>query len=395
MAFAIPLALAATLAGLFLLNPLDITGKIFVLESISFLWLLLYLFSRYKDRASHREALTQRGSQDIQEETLRLERDTARLREALSEEERRLTTFKNLSSSARALGRSLEASSIRKGLLEEARNLFPQGRPRLVTFLPHDELPPDTYDAYVFQKKTPLLITDSARDIRFDKAISGVGSLVASPLISQGKLVGILRVEAESAEAFQTEDMRTLAVLSQTASLAFENSALMAKVKELSVRDALTSLFTRAFFDERLEAEVLRAARWKHPLSLVLFDVDHFKKVNDTFGHPAGDEVLKRVAGSLKRGLREGDFAARYGGEEMALIFPETASAQAREMAEQIRMALSRDEFTFSGQRASVTASAGVSTFPEDGQSARALIRSCDERLYRAKAEGRNRVISG
>lgn len=162
-------------------------------------------------------------------------------------------------------------------------------------------------------------------------------------------------------------------------------------LRELAVVDELTGLRNRRFFDRTLQYEVDRMRRYDRHLSIVLLDVDHFKSVNDRFGHPVGDEVLKAVARCLERGVRKSDLAARYGGEEFALVLPETGCAGALHVAERIRESI--EVMDLSGLK--VTASFGVATvdgtWPGDLPG---IVRAADQALYRAKHTGRNRVVT-
>ncbi len=163
--------------------------------------------------------------------------------------------------------------------------------------------------------------------------------------------------------------------------------------------DALTGLHNRAFLDELLEASILRATRDGRPLSLVMMDLDHFKSLNDSFGHPFGDLVLQRVGDLLSRSTRPGDTACRYGGEEMALVLTDTDVVGARAVAERIRIALEEIELSPRGKPVSVTASFGVAealATVTDGEDLRAsvLVAAADAALYIAKSDGRNCVRS-
>jgi len=165
------------------------------------------------------------------------------------------------------------------------------------------------------------------------------------------------------------------------------------RVRELAIKDGLTGLFTHRAFQTRIEEEILRAARSKVPFSLIMSDIDHFKSYNDTYGHQAGDAVLKAVARELAESIRDIDFAARYGGEEFAVILTGVGKARAAGVAEHIRKALEARRFSFNGEVTRVTASFGVAEFPAEAAIASQLVRSADERLYRAKHGGRNRVV--
>ena len=167
------------------------------------------------------------------------------------------------------------------------------------------------------------------------------------------------------------------------------------ELEALLVVDEKTGLHTFREFQRRLKAEWERAHRYGHALSLVMFDLDHFKKVNDTRGHPAGDQVLREFATLMVGGARANDVAARYGGEEFAMILPHTDGAMAFRVAERIRNAVREFVFLEDENPAHITVSAGVATYPSfaDVDSVDALVRAADMALYEAKARGRDRVV--
>jgi len=171
-----------------------------------------------------------------------------------------------------------------------------------------------------------------------------------------------------------------------------------AELEQLSRTDGLTGLINRRHFNERLEAEFARSVRYRAPLSCLMMDLDHFKKVNDTYGHPFGDVVLKEVAGAARRALRDVDVIARYGGEEIIALLPETSAEEAWRAAERLRLAVEAMRLTCRTGREPVivkcTASLGVATFPSEGiESAAELLQAADECLYAAKKGGRNQVV--
>lgn len=163
----------------------------------------------------------------------------------------------------------------------------------------------------------------------------------------------------------------------------------------LATRDGLTGAYNRREFTKRLKAELERSQRYQHFCSLIMFDIDFFKKLNDTHGHQAGDEALKSVAALLKREVRPSDQVARYGGEEFAVILPQTNTDEAVLVAERLRqMLIVQDIAIAANQTIRVTASLGVATFPDDAQNDESLLGSADQALYAAKHGGRNRVMS-
>jgi len=174
--------------------------------------------------------------------------------------------------------------------------------------------------------------------------------------------------------------------------LALRNALLYREVKSMADHDGLTKIANRRRFEERLDEEAQRHGRYELPLSLILFDLDHFKNVNDTFGHQTGDAVLRGMAGLLLESLRGSDLPARFGGEEFAVILPHTSREQALLLAERIRQRVAGRDFGELDQKVRLTVSAGVAAL-EPGASSQELVSLADQALYLAKNGGRNRVV--
>jgi two-component system cell cycle response regulator len=164
------------------------------------------------------------------------------------------------------------------------------------------------------------------------------------------------------------------------------------EIYRLTTVDGLTQIFNKRYFTEALSREIARATRYRRELSLVMFDLDHFKEVNDTHGHLAGDSVLKTLAFTIKSKIRTEDIFARYGGEEFAIILPEIDKHNAHQFAEKVRRIVEMTEFKFESTRIPVTISMGVATMDPEDPTAATLIKHADERLYDAKSAGRNCV---
>jgi len=168
-------------------------------------------------------------------------------------------------------------------------------------------------------------------------------------------------------------------------------------IRILSITDTLTGCYNRAYMDEHLPKELKRAIRYGRPMSLILIDVDHFKAVNDTYGHLAGDQVLKRLVETINESIRgDVDWVARYGGEEFVVVFPETAFEKAKLLAERLRMEVSQRKIPFKEEEIRITASFGVAGFTSSRSmrdiSYEAILSLADKSLYQAKEEGRNRI---
>nr|WP_269836685.1 GGDEF domain-containing protein [Rheinheimera soli] len=165
------------------------------------------------------------------------------------------------------------------------------------------------------------------------------------------------------------------------------------RISEQAIRDPLTNLFNRRFLNEFMERELALARRNQKPLAVVMLDLDHFKQLNDQFGHQTGDTVIEMVAKHLLRQSRRTDILFRYGGEEFLVILPNTTSSQARHLAENWRVHVEQAQVFAKHQPVNITLSAGVACYPEHGTTAFNLIQAADEALYQAKAAGRNQVV--
>jgi diguanylate cyclase (GGDEF)-like protein len=217
---------------------------------------------------------------------------------------------------------------------------------------------------------------------------------VCVPMLAQGELLGLLHMtiseQGRSLEARQ----RFVMTVAEHIALAIANLKLRETLRNQSIRDALTGLFNRRYMEESLEREMRRAMRGRHPVGIIMLDLDHFKRFNDTYGHDAGDDQLRRVGATLQRSIRAEDIACRYGGEEFTLIMPEASLVDAAHRAETIResiKALNAD--TRRQLIGGVTISGGVATFPDHGPTGDAVLRAADAALYQAKARGRDRIV--
>ena len=211
------------------------------------------------------------------------------------------------------------------------------------------------------------------------------------PMMAQGEAIGILYL-TQQAGSTQTKQQLAVAVAEHIA-LALANLKLRELLRHQSIRDPLTSLFNRRYMEESLAREIHRCDRAAKPLGIIMLDVDHFKRFNDTFGHDAGDAVLRELGMFLQRHIRSSDIACRYGGEELMLILPETSLDIIQNRAEQIREGVKHLQVQHLSQPlGAITLSLGVACFPEHGATGEAVIRSADAALYRAKKEGRDAV---
>jgi diguanylate cyclase (GGDEF)-like protein len=233
-------------------------------------------------------------------------------------------------------------------------------------------------------------------DVVFDEdtRLRGLASLKVVPLRAGEEVLGTLVVGSRRRGALGAEAVRELEVVALQAGDALLRARLFEQTERLATTDGLTGLANHRVFQERLEGRLAEAQRYGKRLSLLLCDVDHFKSVNDTYGHPVGDEVLRGIARLLAKEARAADLVARYGGEEFAVAMPETDAAGALVIAERIRERVAAAVFDTGLGPLRVTLSLGVATFPEDARRKAQLVEAADACLYAAKRAGRNRTAS-
>ena len=261
--------------------------------------------------------------------------------------------------------------------------------------------------SWIVNRRQPALIPGLA----FDKD----KSIVMLPLSTVKRTLGVVMILTPIQESFIThENMKLLTMLTKECSLVMENTLLYERlrrkhlslekankeIKLLSRTDSLTGCYNRGHLNELLPREINRALRYKHPLALAMCDIDHFKQVNDTYGHQCGDEVLKILVQSITDLIRaDTDWLARYGGEEFMLVLPETNLDNAHGLAERLRKHIAQKTIETEEDRVSITASFGVTAFDVSTKSSsitpEALINAADKYLYEAKKQGRNKVVKG
>ncbi|MEO8702190.1 MAG: sensor domain-containing diguanylate cyclase [Kofleriaceae bacterium] len=233
-------------------------------------------------------------------------------------------------------------------------------------------------------------LTDT--DVAVGEGGSGIRSWLGIPLFMYGGCEGVIAVQSSQPGVFRADHQRLLESLGLQIAAALQNAHLY----ELAMVDGLTGLFMRRYFDARIEEEIERSKRYGTPFSIVMMDVDDFKKLNDEHGHLIGDRVLKAIANVVKSQMRGVDTAARYGGEEISLILPRTDMLSAYNVGERIRAAIAEQRVTTDSEPPKVlgvTASFGIASYPETkAASGEDLVRRADRALYRAKKTGKNRV---
>jgi diguanylate cyclase (GGDEF)-like protein len=398
--YAISLEIASVFAVLVSLIEFGAIGtvpssdKAYVGGQLILLWVALYLAHRYAVREHLDEQVCTEGLRDRQQSLWALQKEKESLERRLGDLDTQAALRQHLSNAVHQFSSLLDPVVVRQRLMEFVRSAINRGTIHYFA----GASPRDLMDKWVMERKISLLVTDVAQDSRFPPSRTGneVRSVLAAPIVVERQMVGIVRLNGFEPGIFSVGDLRVLESLAVLASLALENLQLLGRLQEGAIHDNLTGLYTRRFFDERLADEILREGRYQTDFCLLMLDVDHFKRYNDTYGHAAGDQVLIRVSQVLQQSIRSVDLVARYGGEEFVIILPQTTLAQAREMAEQIRQRIESESFQFGSEAYSqerVTVSIGVSGFPHEATIASQLLRVADTRLYQAKQTGRNRVV--
>jgi diguanylate cyclase (GGDEF)-like protein len=221
----------------------------------------------------------------------------------------------------------------------------------------------------------------------------GFESLYVLPLLVKDEVMGTFTVAAQRAGAFPADRREMLGVIANQVAISMQNGRMVQALEEQATTDGLTGLVNHRTFQERFSTMLGRAERHPMRVAFILTDIDHFKKINDTHGHPTGDQVLRRVAAILKASARKIDIVARYGGEEFALVLEGTNRTGARQLAERIRQEVEAQKHDSANGAFRATLSLGVAVYPDDGKSKQELISNADQALYAAKHSGRNRTV--
>lgn len=248
----------------------------------------------------------------------------------------------------------------------------------------------------VLHGAVPIRVSDLRRDPRsigYPEHHPAMKAFMGVPIIARGKVLGgLFLTDKVNEQPFTREDEDLVLGLAADAAIAIENARLFGQVQKLSITDGLTAVYNRRHFFELAEREFERSRRYDRLLSAIMVDIDNFKNVNDEFGHAAGDEVLRVIAGRLLDSMREIDILGRYGGEEFAVLLPENDSASAQNVAERLRRRIEDAPISLEYSPLTVTISLGIATLDKGCESLAALLDRADQALYTAKQEGRNRV---
>jgi diguanylate cyclase (GGDEF)-like protein len=295
-----------------------------------------------------------------------------------------------LQSAVEEVGRALKAKHTElilhthSGEAREAKN----GLERPIYDASHT--PQTSHQSYIFRQESkrfktgPLNTTPELLDSYLKPG------LLQIPVAYQNTNIGVLSIEDDTpGRIWESEETLMVRTVSNQLAVAISHARLFQQMKAQAITDSLTGLYNYRFFQASLDRELQIAERNNDPVSLILLDLDHLKRINDTHGHRAGDSALRQVSRAMKQSVRSVDFCARYGGEEFVILLPRLGHEDALRLAERVRSAIAGSMVPNVGQ---VTASIGVATYPISAQSKEALIEAADQAMYMAKSTGRNRV---
>jgi len=395
---------------------------LFFLEKISLSLLLLFSFFSFVLCVFFRKVqsfIFHKFRSDFEE----IEEEINLLEESIKEKKKKLEILPvkherviSLFNTSQKLIELIESEEIFDSLLRSCMDFFPQADNILIFLFQKEKLnlirsakkkknliikekEGDIVDKWVLKNSQCVVIENLTRDFRFDytKMVCfkerKILSLMSSPISIGEKLLGTIRVESRLPNQFSLEDSRILRGISDLGAVVLERADFFERVKELAIKDSLTSLFLKGYFFEKFKKEIKRAYLKKSNLGLIMLDIDDFKKINDTYGHIVGDMVLKKISKILIEVVGDaGNTTCRFGGEEFIIFIVECKREALISLGEEIRKRIEVSIVSFRRKKVNFTVSLGLSFYPEDGREIIELVDKADQRLYKAKKRGKNRL---
>ena len=337
---------------------------------------------------------------------------------AAPERKRQLEEVAIFNDVAKALTSSLDLDSILQTIMEKMAEFF---RPDTWSLLMVDEQKDELYFAiaigdaaetlktvrmrmgegiagWVARNGESLIVPDVYNDPRFAKRVDEytkwkTRSIICVPLQSKHRVLGVIQLINCAMESFGEQEMFFLHALCDYAAIAIDNARSVEKIQELTITDDCTGLYNARHLYKTLEAEVYRSARFGYEFSVIFMDLDHFKNVNDTYGHLIGSKLLQEIGFKVKSQLRLIDYAFRYGGDEFVILLPQTDKNSALVVAKRLQEMMRRTKFlSDDGLNLNVRCSMGLATYPEDAKSSHEIIRQADEMMYMVKNSSRDNI---
>src|SRR3954470_1337016 len=319
---------------------------------------------------------------------------------------------------AKALTSSLNLDSILQTIMDKMAEFF---RPDTWSLLMVDEQKDELYFAiavgdaaemlktvrlkvgegiagWVAKHGEPIIVPDVYSDPRFSRRVDEMTrwetrSIICLPLKAKHRVLGVMQLINVGPEAFADDELFFLQALCDYAAIAIDNARSVERIQELTVTDDCTGLFNARHLYKVLEAEVYRSARFGYEFSVIFLDLDHFKNVNDTYGHLVGSKLLQEIGFKIKSQLRLIDYAFRYGGDEFVILLPQTDKHSALVVAKRIQEMMRKTVFLAEdGLNLNVRCSMGLATYPEDAKSSHEIIRQADEMMYMVKNSSRDNI---
>jgi diguanylate cyclase (GGDEF)-like protein len=368
--------------------------RVIFLSEILWLWSIFFLFEKYQQSYINEQNKAREQEEIIETKTATLESSIIQNERRKNDINQQITNYQLLGRMAQVMGTTLQEEKIIQLISETAGKFIGKGNWAVIKGSESD-----VFAEFVQKQGLALLIRNLETDKRFYVKTSEFMSLIAVPLEVNGKFWGILEGTSPKTEVFDESDLRFLSVLGGIASLSLNNASLYMKMQELAITDGLTGLYVQKYFKERLAEEIQRSRLHKLPLSVAMVDIDYFKNFNDTYGHGAGDAVLRQIAAFLRRRLRKTDFICRYGGEEFAVIMLQTDLKEAALVCEDIRKGIESERLflpveSFQPMQVHINVSIGIAGLGEKIGEEEEFLKLADSMLYSAKNDGRNRVKS-
>jgi len=305
---------------------------------------------------------------------------------------KRMELFKNFEKFITELEQTLKEKEVLKITEKVIKDFIKKGNWKIKKYSNNDVIA-----KYIKETKTPLLIEDITKDKRFCDIVKYQSpvSLAAVPVEIDGNFWGIIKGVCDNSK-FDSNDLRFLSIISNIINVILNNAILFDEVEALSITDGLTGLYTRRYFFERVKEEISRYTTDKIPLVIAMLDLDDFKKINDTYGHLAGDMLLRQIANMLRKRFRELDILARYGGEEFVILISHTDIEKAEILFEEIRQKIENEKFflpveSYNPVSVKQTVSIGLAEIKEN-KNLHDILKEADIALYNAKKEGKNKV---